>query len=320
VLTVDAKATDSDVPAEVIIYSLGPGSPAGAAIDPQSGVFAWTPDPYSSTGTYSITIIATDNGFIPKSDSATFTVDVLPVNHPPVFAPLPSQVAEPGRLFQFAVASFASDPDRPAQTLRYSLASGAPAGASIDPVTGLLTWALPSSEHIGSIAISVVVTDSGSPELRQTARLMVNVFDLGPAATVSRARVRTKGGYAISLQFSQPLDPSTAADINDYVLVPVRHKKSKAPVPAPIPLTVSYDRATRTVTLTAIGKVSLKQALDLTVIGTGAAGIAKITGLPLAGTGGRPGTNYVAIVTGRTIRRTRTRAIEALAREQPSLT
>jgi hypothetical protein len=149
----------------------------------------------------------------------------------------------------------------------------------------------------------VVVTDSGSPRLSQFASFAVNVFDLGPAASVSRATIRTKNGYAIVLKFSQPLDPSTAIDPGNYILILAR-KSKKLLVPTPIPLLISYDPATNTVTLVASAPVKTKQALQLTVIGKGPHGIAKITGLPLAGKRGRPGTNYVARVMGKRIQRT----------------
>ena len=84
----------------------GPGAPTGAAIGALSGAFTWVPDPYSSAGTYSLTVIVTDNGIIPKSDSTTFTIDVLAVNHPPVFAPIPAVTAQPKQSLQLGIARF----------------------------------------------------------------------------------------------------------------------------------------------------------------------------------------------------------------------
>ena len=46
----------------------------------------------------------------------------------------------------------------------------------------------------------------------------------------------------------------------------------------------------------------MRQSLKLTVIGTGPDGIAKVTGLLLAGIRKRPGTNYVAIITGKSVK------------------
>jgi Putative Ig domain len=283
-------------------YALAAGAPAGASIGALSGVFTWVPDPYSSSGTYPVTIIVTDNGAIPKSDSTTFTINVLAVNHPPVFAPIPALTAQPKQTLQLGVARFVSDPDRPAQTFNYALAAGAPFGASIDPNSGLFTWRLPSSEHIGSYQIGVMVTDSGSPQLSTATSLTVNVFDLGPPATITRASVVTKHGYAITLKFSQPLDALTAENPNNYILIPVKRKNAKnAPVLTPIPLSVSYNPKTNVVTLMALANVKKKQTLQLTVIGTAPNGVAKISGVLLAGVRKRTGTNYVAFVTGKTI-------------------
>ena len=301
-LTVEVTATDPDLPVQTLSYVLGPGAPAGAAIGVLSGVFTWVPDPYSGSGTYPVTIIVTDNGAIPKSDSTTFTINVLPLKHPPEFAPISDVTPQPSQTLQLGVARFVSDPDRPAQTLSYALTAGAPFGTSIDPVTGLFTWKLPSSEHIGSYQIGVMVTDSGSPPLSVSTSFTVNVFDLGPPALISRASVLTKPRYAISLKFSQPLDAQTAENPSNYILVPVKRKNAKnPPVMMPIPLSVSYNPKTNVVRLTALEKVKLKQALELTVIGTAPNGVAKISGVLLAGVRKRTGTNFVAFLTGKTI-------------------
>ena len=146
------------------------------------------------------------------------------------------------------------------------------------------------------------MTDSGSPQLSVTTSITVNVVDLGPRATITRASVMTKHGYAISLKFSQPLDAASAENSNNYILIPVKRKNAKnAPVLTPIPLSVSYNPRTNIVTLTALAKVKLKQTLELTVIGTAPNGVAKISGVLLAGARKRAGTNYVAIITGKTI-------------------
>ena len=301
-LEVQATATDgANVP---ITYGLGSGAPAGAAIDPTTGVFAWTPDPYSSTGNYSVTVVATANGPVPKTASETFAIDVLAVNHPPVFtAAVPVQVVASGRVLQFFVAGYASDPDKPAQTLTYSLAPGDPAGASIDPASGLFTWVTSPVEHIGAYSFGVIVTDNGSPPMSATTGFMVNVFDGGPAATIAKARVNRKHGLTIALRFSQSLDPSTAADPVDYVLVPVKKSKKGASA-ASISLAASYNPSSNTVTLAALAPVKRGQSLRLTVIGGGPDGLLKITGLPFAGDGVHAGTSYVAAVTGASIRQT----------------
>jgi hypothetical protein len=251
-----------------------------------------------------------------------FAVDVLAVNHPPMFTAIPVQTVASGRALQFFIAGYASDPDRPAQALTYSLAPGDPAGASLDPATGLFTWDTSPGQHVGAYSFGVVVTDNGSPPMSAMTHFVVDVVDSGPAATVAKARVSVKHGLTIALRFSQPLDASTAADLADYILVPAKKSKRGAAA-ADIPLTANYDPASHTVTLAAQAKVKRGRALRLTVIGGGPDGLAKMTGLPLAGDGVHTGTNYVATITGTNIRqinaargggrsRARSRAVAAM--------
>jgi hypothetical protein len=70
--TIDATATDLDA-GQVLTFSLGPGTPAGATIDPATGHFSWTP---LSGGTNFIVVQVTDNGSPPASDEETITIYV----------------------------------------------------------------------------------------------------------------------------------------------------------------------------------------------------------------------------------------------------
>ncbi|MEK7862813.1 MAG: CHRD domain-containing protein, partial [Chloroflexota bacterium] len=67
------SATDPDVPANTLTFSLAPGAPAGAAIDPATGLFTWTPPPAQGPADYEITIEVGDGAL---GDSETFTVTV----------------------------------------------------------------------------------------------------------------------------------------------------------------------------------------------------------------------------------------------------
>ncbi|WP_265991515.1 putative Ig domain-containing protein [Larkinella insperata] len=72
-LAFTAQATDSDVPAQTLTYSVS--GPAGATINPTTGAFSWIP---TTTGTYSFTVKVTDNGKPVLSDEEVFTVTVSP--------------------------------------------------------------------------------------------------------------------------------------------------------------------------------------------------------------------------------------------------
>ena len=64
----------TDVPAQLLSFTLDVGAPAGAGIT-GAGAFTWTP---VALGTNSITVRVTDNGVSPLNDSETITVEVLP--------------------------------------------------------------------------------------------------------------------------------------------------------------------------------------------------------------------------------------------------
>ena len=60
-LTVTASATDADLPAETLTYSLVT-APIGATLNPTTGVFTWTPSEGDGPGTFPVTIRVTDSG------------------------------------------------------------------------------------------------------------------------------------------------------------------------------------------------------------------------------------------------------------------
>jgi hypothetical protein len=74
-VSLTATATETDQPPRVLTFSLGPGAPQGAVIDPVSGLFSWTPAAAPSTN--SVTVIVADNGVPSLSVSQTFIVTVL---------------------------------------------------------------------------------------------------------------------------------------------------------------------------------------------------------------------------------------------------
>ena len=143
ILSVNLSATDADLPAQQVSYSLGAGASVGAFVNPVSGQFTWLPSEAEGPGSYTITVIATDNGTPALSDSVSFTVVVTEGNRVPILAPTVAQVVDEGQPLNVVLA--ASDPDLPSQILAYGLGSDAPAGVSVDSATGLLSWT-PSEE------------------------------------------------------------------------------------------------------------------------------------------------------------------------------
>jgi autotransporter-associated beta strand protein len=75
-LLVTNSATDSDVPAQTLSWSLA-SKPSGATIDAPSGVTAWRPAISQSPSTNLFTVVVTDNGVPPLSATQSLSVVVL---------------------------------------------------------------------------------------------------------------------------------------------------------------------------------------------------------------------------------------------------
>ncbi len=73
-LVFTASAGDSDVPAQTLIFTLGPEAPPGALINALTGQFSWTPT--AAPATLVISVIVTDDGIPSLSDTKTFQVTV----------------------------------------------------------------------------------------------------------------------------------------------------------------------------------------------------------------------------------------------------
>ena len=172
-LSFTATATDPDVPANGLTFTLDAGAPAGATIDPASGVFSWTPTEAPGPGTFDVTVRVTDDGSPALTDTETITITVNEVNEAPVLAAIGDRVVNEGNELSFTAT--ATDPDVPANGLTFSLDAGAPAGATIDPASGLFTWTPNEAQGPGTFDVTVRVTDDGTPALEDFETIMVTV-------------------------------------------------------------------------------------------------------------------------------------------------
>jgi uncharacterized delta-60 repeat protein len=76
-LTFTVSATDADLPANTLTYHLDDDSgAAGMTIDAATGRFTWTPGATQGGRSYTVTVIVTDDGTPPLSDSVTFSISV----------------------------------------------------------------------------------------------------------------------------------------------------------------------------------------------------------------------------------------------------
>jgi hypothetical protein len=90
----------------------------------------------------------------------------------------------------------AVDPYSPPQTINWSVA-GVPAGVSIDPASGVLTWRPTIEQSQATYSFSIIATDSGSPSLSATQYVLVTV--LLPATPTIISTTFTNGLFTLGV-------------------------------------------------------------------------------------------------------------------------
>jgi len=153
-LTVTNTATSGIPPYTYTLVN----APAGMNIS-ANGIITWTPTQAQSPGFYVVTNVVTDSSVPPLSSTNAFNVIVIEVNMPPYFLGTPTnQTINP--FSTLVVTNAAGDPDIHA-TLTYSLVNP-PAGMTIDPNTGIITWT-PTQAQIQTITTVVTGYDGYAP-------------------------------------------------------------------------------------------------------------------------------------------------------------
>ncbi len=178
-LTFTASAIDPDLPASNFSFSLDSDAPAGATIDPSTGQFSWTPPGGTSPGIHTVTVRVSEDGVSSLDDFETITITVNDVNLAPVLAVIGGQSVEEGSPLTFTVS--ATDLDQPADQLSFSLDSGAPAGATIDPTTGEFNWTPGEAEGPAVHSVTVRVTDDGTPSRDHFETVNITVVEVNQA-------------------------------------------------------------------------------------------------------------------------------------------
>jgi glucose/arabinose dehydrogenase len=150
------------------------------------------------------------NGHVFSNPGSGVIYQIEAINHAPSVGAIGNQSVNEGQLLEFGVT--ATDPD-PGQTLTYSLGPGAPAGASINPATGVFMWTPPAGP--ATALITVIATDNGSPPLSGSASFTVTVNDLPPTVFLTPAKSPAPvGKFADVGWFTDPGNESWNATVN----------------------------------------------------------------------------------------------------------
>jgi hypothetical protein len=145
--------------------------------------FSWDTNAVSVSN---VSFFRADNpAIVPPAVSGGVTdvvTDLNQPNHPPVLASIGAQRVDQGGTV--SVTASATDPDQ-GQVLTYSLEPGAPPGATIDPRSGILTWAVPASKPPGDYLVTVRVTDNGLPPQSNSTSFTISVASTQQPTTLS---------------------------------------------------------------------------------------------------------------------------------------
>ena len=174
--------TDSDSPQADLSAALVNGPLEGTLTLNTDGSFTYVHNG-SETVTDSFTYRVSDG--INFSNLATVFLTITPTNDAPTITAIPAQSVEQGRTLTVQVV--ATDPDDSnispeSSALTFSLQPNTLSEVTLDPATGLLSWAVPRTQTVGLYTIAVTVTDAGTPALSTARSFTVDVLELSNTA------------------------------------------------------------------------------------------------------------------------------------------
>jgi hypothetical protein len=176
------SATDDDLPANGLTYSVQSSLPAGASFDPDTRTFAWTPSE-SQDGSHSVTFAVSDGV---ETVTETINIQVDEANQDPVLASIGNQSVNVGELLSFSLSATDSDLVSGApNALSYS-AIGLPIGATLDENTGAFSWTPTAG---GTFPVTFQVSD-GTTTVSETINIVV--INPTPVTTAFTASADTK--------------------------------------------------------------------------------------------------------------------------------
>ena len=196
-LTFTVSATDVDTK-DALTFSAS-GLPSGAAFDPGTRTFSWTPG-YDQAGSHTgVVFTVTDDGTPAKSDSETITITVDNVNRAPVLGAIGDKTADEGHTLSFTLSATDEDGD----TLTYG-ASNLPTGATLNPTTGAFSWT-PTYSQSGTYPGVVFTVSDAHDSDSETITITVNddptppgFFTVTPCRVIdTRTAAGERGGPAL---------------------------------------------------------------------------------------------------------------------------
>jgi hypothetical protein len=184
-LAITNLATDADIPAQTLTYSLVAGT-NGVVFNPATGILTWTPQQTNSPSTNIFAVAVIDNGTPALSATNTLTIIVKEVNQPPVLGVIPTQTITLLQLFK--ITNAATEPNIHSTNAGYGLLLP-PLGMTINS-SGVISWTPAANQSLTTNTIMTVVTNSNpfdlvNPHLTATNSFLVIVLPSTSATTLT---------------------------------------------------------------------------------------------------------------------------------------
>ncbi len=188
-----------------------------------------------------------------------------------------------------------SDPNAPPLTLTYIITAN-PAHGTLSGTAPNLIY-MPAAAYFGPDSFQFKVNNGTLDSNVATVSITVTGQGAPPGDGPRITSVKRYGYHlmptTLVLAFNQPLDPATAEDVNNYVIIGPNGDRNRIG-------RAVYEPARMTVTLHPEQRISIHHPYDMTVIGKGSSGLRNMQGQLLDGAGtGQPGSNDHLVLTWR---------------------
>ncbi|MBM3971827.1 MAG: cadherin repeat domain-containing protein [Planctomycetes bacterium] len=172
-LELTCRALGFDLSLGEPIFTLEGDAPSGMSLNGRSGKLTWKPNDEQALGDFKLNVIVKAAG-LKEQLKQELVVSLKQSNKPPKFESVSERHAVLGKEFSMPVKATDEDPDT---KLSYSLAAGAPEGATINAETGEFKWTPPATIVPGPVKLTVQVVDNGNPPNTVKQEVTITVGD-----------------------------------------------------------------------------------------------------------------------------------------------
>jgi hypothetical protein len=185
-------ATDDDVPANKLAYTIKSGAQEGMTLDSTTGAFSWSPTE-TQDGSYTVVFaVADDKG---GEDTERVVITAKEVNQEPVLASPGDKAVAEGKELGFQLSATDGDfvnPGKNQNKLNYSIVKGGQSGMSLDQDTGAFNWT-PEEVHDGQYDVTFRVEDGKGGSDEVMVRITVEEVNTAPTLKVIASQKVNEG-------------------------------------------------------------------------------------------------------------------------------